>query len=532
MSVRKIVRLPEDVPMETLTGLLETIDADKIDDHHFGVTPLLWAVRTRRPEVIQAILEKGSNPVRVFRSLPNNEPIESIRGVLDTIPIENINNQYYRMTPLIAAIRMRRPEVVQAVLDRGADPNFENRMPGDEVHLPLVECVSFNSSIEEVNMLLERGANPNAVANQVGDSILLYSIQNGDDLIARRLIESGADINFMDEYGNNILDNTIRRIAFYQRRGLADMQAAMEELRNFLIERGAVVGNPQQRNAARARLLQGFPAIGPAAAPPAGHGIAFEVHNAFYKINKQRFIAFMEREMPMVQERFNAAPTNPAFGNYVVESLENLQVSLPNNSNNDRNRKQLALTDLNAFSQRLKQVNYDDETRKIIFYTLEFVTRQSAEFMNVYIKNFTSDCATAYGQGGISCTKGIIERIVTSLTPASLLHVGEPIYDELVTIINPKLLSQIFKEVGSECSELPDVTKEQFRACVHERIRARYEMQGTPYNANVVQSVNTELNTFIPALGIFDGGAQKRKQKQRTRRLRRMRRTRKSVRRK
>jgi len=59
---------------------------------------------------------------------------------------------------------------------------------------------SSKGKIDVVQLLLEKGANPN-ICDGVGDSALLYAISKGDDSIVKLLLDNGADVNVISQFG-------------------------------------------------------------------------------------------------------------------------------------------------------------------------------------------------------------------------------------------------------------------------------------------------------------------------------------------
>ncbi len=425
-----------------------------------SISPLYFACKNRKREIVETLLNEGANV--------------------------NAATSRFHDTPLHIAIIRYNPDIVTQLLAAGANVNARNLSGQTPLHLA--------KDVNAVTQLLAAGANINE-RDGSQQTLLHIASLSGNLNIVRFLLESGADVTLRDNDNRTALD-------------LVRYRRGLEEIDNLLRAAQPVVP------VAPEPVVLAAPA-----APAAPRGVAFEIHDAFYKINKGKLFEFMERQIPNLRVQFNAAPKNPEFGEYVIQSLRNLYEELPGNIQANRNRKQQALTHLESFSERLKSVNYNDETRKIIFYALEFTKQQPAEFKNEYIKNFSYDCALAYGarENPISCTKGIMERILTTLTPSSKLYAGSPVYDELVSIINPPTVDVIVREVGGECARIADVTEEQYRACVHEKVRERYETLELPYS---VEEVDAELNRMIPILGIF-GGARKTKKTKRSKRSKR-----------
>lgn len=136
----------------------------------------------------------------------------------------------------------------------------------------------------------------------------------------------------------------------------------------------------------------------------------------------------------------------------------------------------------------------------LILYTLEFVRRQPANFQLAYASAFAQDCTQAYNTGNtVSCSKGIKERILFSLTPACTAYVDRPEYEangyaELVPILNPPSLKSMVARFSGVCLREGHHTKTTFRTCMRQKIR---EELGDAYNE---EAANAELEVFIREL--------------------------------
>jgi hypothetical protein len=58
---------------------------------------------------------------------------------------------------------------------------------------------------------------------------------------------------------------------------------------------------------------------------------------------------------------------------------------------------------------------YGPQFSDFVYYSLEYVKRQSTQFKTAYVDTFTKDCVTANRGNTMSCPKGIFERITSSL---------------------------------------------------------------------------------------------------------------------
>lgn len=228
------------------------------------------------------------------------------------------------------------------------------------------------------------------------------------------------------------------------------------------------------------------------------NGIAFEVHNAFEKINKKALFSFFKENSI---ENINIPSTNETFIKYMKNTLDEFIQLIPDTNS----RKTSSMLDVeNIFDNLLKNIQYTDEYKKLISYSLEYVKAQPEDFKMAYVSNFTYDCAHAYnGDNGMSCAKGIIERFVTSLIPAAMLYIDEGRYNRLIHILTPFNLKKAIMDFSSACLEESDGDENKFRECI---IR---ELRGVMGNSYDDASVKTELNSYIPTIRNLFGGAKR-----------------------
>jgi ankyrin repeat protein len=108
-------------------------------------------------------------------------------------------------SPLGLASFFKRPDVVKALLARGADPSAPSR---DQGFTPLHSAVATDAgeaTAEIVRLLLEAGADPNAKSRE-GGTPLHSAAYTGDQGIAELLLAYGADPSATDQKGQTPLD--------------------------------------------------------------------------------------------------------------------------------------------------------------------------------------------------------------------------------------------------------------------------------------------------------------------------------------
>jgi len=78
----------------------------------------------------------------------------------------------------------------------------------------------------------------------------------------------------------------------------------------------------------------------------------------------------------------------------------------------------------------------NDSVRKSIFYSLEYVKKQSRVFQKAYVDSFIKDCLEAHEVGDtMSCINGVLERLVFSLVPACVTSQNNPDCSTIIPLI-------------------------------------------------------------------------------------------------
>ncbi|MDY6901945.1 MAG: ankyrin repeat domain-containing protein [Cyanobacteriota bacterium] len=108
-------------------------------------------------------------------------------------------------SPLMLAAMYGHKNVMEALLDAGADPNLGSDEEFEEGTTALMYIASSffaSNRAEVIKFLVNRGANPNA-RNDNGETAMIVSCNNADAVKA--LIEAGADVNIRDNEGNTAM---------------------------------------------------------------------------------------------------------------------------------------------------------------------------------------------------------------------------------------------------------------------------------------------------------------------------------------
>jgi hypothetical protein len=148
-----------------------------------------WSVAAERPDALQPVV--GDEPVDVHARGP--------RGT----------------TPLIEAVRSRQPDVVDALLRQGAAVDARDSLGTTALQMAIT---AFKSNPAIVRRLLDAGADAN-VADVTGATPLMVAAVSNNAPVVRVLLKKGADPCRRDNKGKTVLDFTgdhntdVRRMA-------------------------------------------------------------------------------------------------------------------------------------------------------------------------------------------------------------------------------------------------------------------------------------------------------------------------------
>ena len=145
-------------------------------------------------------------------------------------------------------------------------------------------------------------------------------------------------------------------------------------------------------------------------------GIAFEGHNAFRKINRDKYLHTLS-------ERLTAL--NATVHPYNTDSFKQLmQAKLPTSSTTPEDEKEKRNRQFTDVWERLSNVNFNEEIKSIVSSTISYMWSSdfSDQQRELYTVLWTAESAEAYEatqnsaeNSRIACVQGIIEQFVFSL---------------------------------------------------------------------------------------------------------------------
>jgi ankyrin repeat protein len=141
-----------------------------------GMPPLACAARAGQISTLNLLLEAGAN----------------------------VNQRSFdRSTPLFYALAQPNVDVVEALLEKGANPHAGNQR-GECPFYKAVEC-----NHPSVSLFLERGVEPDDQSVPSGDGYLFAAARSGCLPVLDKLLEDGADVNQVSGTGVSALNYAI-----------------------------------------------------------------------------------------------------------------------------------------------------------------------------------------------------------------------------------------------------------------------------------------------------------------------------------
>jgi ankyrin repeat protein len=172
----------------------------------YGVTPLSLACTNGSAAMVEKLLRAGANPNAV--QLEGETPLMTCARTGNAAAVKlliahearvNAQETWRGQTALMWAVAERHPEVVQALIDRGAE--VDARSKGG--FTPLLFAAQ-QGDVDAAGILLAAGANVNEAAPN-GMTPLLVASSSGQGVLSAFLLDKGADPNAADGRGYTAL---------------------------------------------------------------------------------------------------------------------------------------------------------------------------------------------------------------------------------------------------------------------------------------------------------------------------------------
>ncbi len=195
-----------DTQYETTVKILLKAKADPNAVGLNGKSCLDLAVESRKPGIVQALIEAGANVKAVspegdspvlFAAQDGMEESHEIIRILAKAgaPMDQSNAAY---TPLSYAVEQGNMKLVQLLLDNGASPSAKLKNGSTPLHRALDNTEILTA------LLAVKGVDPN-VADSSGDTPLISAARNGQVESVKLLLKAGADQSRKDLTGSTAL---------------------------------------------------------------------------------------------------------------------------------------------------------------------------------------------------------------------------------------------------------------------------------------------------------------------------------------
>ena len=230
--VQKLIDVKVDLNAKTRKGKTaldlvmlfnEDSDSEVELDNVQGVAKLLIdAGADQNQEIVKP--NKSEKYLKLCRNNDKNKAREKIDD------LDNINHKSVKdgCTALhLITESDRQVDFANELIAKGADLNITD----DDGRTPLISACQFGNKAQAMN-LIEKGANINIEADPDIGTALTLCCRNSMDEVAIKLIQMGADINYMDSQKQPLLDIIVRNYS-------SEMFERMQKVFDLLIQKGA-----------------------------------------------------------------------------------------------------------------------------------------------------------------------------------------------------------------------------------------------------------------------------------------------------
>ncbi|AEM23266.1 ankyrin repeat-containing protein [Brachyspira intermedia PWS/A] len=212
---KEIISFIESGDFQTIKKLIESKSLDvnynlEIDEYSKS-TPLIKAIEYKQTDIINYLLENnadinlkeeltGFTPLMAsFHNIAIAELLIEKGADIEARNVDGIN-------ALVYAVSLNDEEMVKFLLAKGADANTVCEIENEHIYMPPTPLMNavYNGNTNIINMLLENGADIN-YTNDSDMTPLIYAAYKGNTNIINTLLENGADINYTNYYGMTAL---------------------------------------------------------------------------------------------------------------------------------------------------------------------------------------------------------------------------------------------------------------------------------------------------------------------------------------
>ncbi|HYE86924.1 MAG TPA: ankyrin repeat domain-containing protein [Vicinamibacterales bacterium] len=165
-----------------------------------GASALLIAAYNMKPEVVSALLELGAH-VDIFEAAVLGK-VDRIAQILASNPLRASEYSPDGFTPVALAAFFGQPAAVKALIAAGADVNAAAKNP---LKVAALHAAVAGRNLEIVQAILDAGADPNA-RQQAGFRPMHEAGTNANRKLAELLLARGADPTLTSDDGKSAID--------------------------------------------------------------------------------------------------------------------------------------------------------------------------------------------------------------------------------------------------------------------------------------------------------------------------------------
>ncbi len=197
-----LMRAADTGQVEVLKALAKAGADLNVKEPHEGRTALFLAAASGHEAIVKALLEAGADPNILDSDGDSVVLIATQYGYAGVVKAlaegkAELNRSNIVYTPLSYAVEQSNKEMIEVLLNAGADPNAKT----EGGRTPLIIAID-NPDIFQ--LLLDKKADPN-LANGSGETPLMVAVQNGNTDAIERLIKAGANVNAKGSDGTSAL---------------------------------------------------------------------------------------------------------------------------------------------------------------------------------------------------------------------------------------------------------------------------------------------------------------------------------------